>query len=94
MRDEQGRRVAEGVAMSATWTEVNPKHLKLDGTGIELRQEDRPVPLPSGRPLFRSTPGSWSVYLDVSTDHPDAVYWTLDEAKAAAEAEAAEGGDA
>lgn len=80
--------------MSATWTKVTPKHLTLDGTGIELRREDRPVPLPSGRRFYKETPGSWSVYLDESTDHPDAVYHTLDEAKTAAEAEAAEGGDA
>jgi hypothetical protein len=75
--------------MSMEWTQINSSHWKLDETGIELRQEDRPVPLLSGREFYRSTPGSWSVYLDESAEQPDAVFHTLGEAKEVADVEAA-----
>jgi hypothetical protein len=70
-----------------TWTRVNRKHWRLDGTDREVRQEGLPVPLPSGKQLFRSMPWSWSVYLDAEHGRRG-VYCTLSEAKAIVEREA------
>jgi hypothetical protein len=92
--------VEEDVEMSAAarWREVRPDLWTLEDTAVELRQENRPVPLPSGRSLFRQTPDSWSVYVDEGADLPSAVTFTLEEAKRVAEAELGarfdKGGDA
>ena len=69
------------------WRELRPGVWTLSGTAVELRHGDVPVLMPSGKPFTRSSPGSWSVYLDEGADRPQAVTFTLEEAKALAEAQ-------